>query len=96
LIHPHHEPRLAIRCEPLIGTYGFRGVIYTDNFFSPHSYAISDEELKLGIRSLAVPVAGSAAETVAAVSVSASSARFRAADLSKRFFPSCNHAPEFL
>jgi IclR family pca regulon transcriptional regulator len=73
----------------LISTYGFRGVINTDKFFSTHSYAISDEELKLGIRSLAVPVpvAGSAGEFVAAVSVSASSARVRAADLSKRFLP---------
>jgi IclR family transcriptional regulator, pca regulon regulatory protein len=50
-------------------------------------YAISDEELELGIRALAVPVAGAAGEIVAAVSVSASSARVRATDLSKRFLP---------
>jgi IclR family transcriptional regulator, pca regulon regulatory protein len=64
-------------------------VINTDQFFSTHSYAISDYELKLGSRLLAVPVpvAGSAGEIVAAVSVSASSARVRAADLSKRFLP---------
>jgi IclR family pca regulon transcriptional regulator len=50
-------------------------------------YAISDEELELGIRALAVPVAGSNGEIVAAVSVSASSARVRAVELSKRFLP---------
>jgi IclR family pca regulon transcriptional regulator len=49
-------------------------------------YAIGDEELEVGLRSLAVPVAGSTGEIVAAVSVSASSARVRAIDLSKRFF----------
>jgi IclR family pca regulon transcriptional regulator len=50
-------------------------------------YAMSDEELEVGLRSLAVPVAGSTGEIIAAVSVSASSARVRAIDLSKRFFP---------
>jgi IclR family pca regulon transcriptional regulator len=50
-------------------------------------YAISDEELEFGIRSLAVPVAGSAGDIIAAVSVSASSTRVRAADLSRRFLP---------
>jgi IclR family transcriptional regulator, pca regulon regulatory protein len=49
-------------------------------------YAIGDEELEVGLRSLAVPVAGSTGEIVAAVSVSASSARVRAIDLGKRFF----------
>jgi hypothetical protein len=53
-------------------------------------YAISDEELEKSWRwdsgPLAVPVAGSTGEIVAAVSVSASSARVRAIDLSKRFF----------
>jgi len=56
-------------------------------------YAISDEELEVGLRSLAVPVAGSTGEIVAAVSVSASSARVRAIDSSERFFQSCNRAP---
>jgi IclR family transcriptional regulator, pca regulon regulatory protein len=50
-------------------------------------YAISDEELELGLRSLAVPVTGLNGEIVAAVSVSASSARVRTADLSKHFLP---------
>jgi IclR family transcriptional regulator, pca regulon regulatory protein len=50
-------------------------------------YAISDEELELGLRSMAVPVAGPNGEIVAAVSVSASSARVRTVDLSRRFLP---------
>jgi IclR family pca regulon transcriptional regulator len=51
-----------------------------------NGYAIGNEELELGLRSLAVPVVGSTGEIIAAVSVSASSARVRAIDLSKRFF----------
>jgi IclR family pca regulon transcriptional regulator len=50
-------------------------------------YAISDEELELGLRALAVPVAGSGGEIIAAVSVSAASARVRSADLRRRFVP---------
>src|ERR1700754_2050747 len=48
-----------------------------------NGYAISDEELALGIRSLAVPVVGAHGEIVAAVSVSAASARVKAVDLRK-------------
>ena len=50
-------------------------------------YAISDEELELGMRALAVPVTGDGAEIVAAISVSAASARVRAADLRNHFLP---------
>jgi IclR family pca regulon transcriptional regulator len=57
-------------------------------------YAISDEELELGMRAMAVPVvAGN--EIVAAISVSAASARVRAADLRNHFLPvlqSCSKA----
>jgi IclR family pca regulon transcriptional regulator len=58
-------------------------------------YAISDEELELGMRALAVPVAGGGNEIVAAISVSAASARVRAADLRNHFLPvlqSCSKA----
>jgi IclR family pca regulon transcriptional regulator len=50
-------------------------------------YAISDEELELGMRALAVPVIGEDQEIVAAISVSAASARVRAADLRHHFLP---------
>jgi IclR family transcriptional regulator, pca regulon regulatory protein len=50
-------------------------------------YAISDEELELGMRALAVPVIGDGHEIVAAISVSAASARVRAADLRNQFLP---------
>jgi IclR family transcriptional regulator, pca regulon regulatory protein len=49
-------------------------------------YAISDEELALGLRALAVPVVSNN-ECVAAISVSAASARIRAFELRKRFLP---------
>jgi IclR family transcriptional regulator, pca regulon regulatory protein len=52
-----------------------------------NGYAISDEELALGIRSLAVPVVGVHGEIVAAVSVSAASARVKVVDLRKRLLP---------
>lgn len=51
------------------------------------AYAISNEELALGIRALAVPVVGANGEFVAAVSVSAASARVRTLELRKRFLP---------
>jgi IclR family transcriptional regulator, pca regulon regulatory protein len=51
------------------------------------AYAISNEELAFGIRALAVPVVGANGEFVAAVSVSAASARVRASELRKRFLP---------
>jgi IclR family pca regulon transcriptional regulator len=50
-------------------------------------YAISDEELALGIRALAVPMVGPNGEIVVAISVSAASARIRASDLRRRFLP---------
>ncbi len=50
-------------------------------------YAMSNEELELGMRALAVPMFGEAGAIVAAVSVSAASARVRAADLRHHFVP---------
>jgi IclR family pca regulon transcriptional regulator len=51
------------------------------------AYAVSDEELELGMRALAVPVIGQNHEIIAAMSVSAASARVRAADLRSHFLP---------
>jgi IclR family pca regulon transcriptional regulator len=50
-------------------------------------YAVSDEELELGLRALAVPVMRANDEIIGAVSVSAASARVRSADLRRRFVP---------
>jgi IclR family transcriptional regulator, pca regulon regulatory protein len=50
-------------------------------------YAVSDEELELGLRALAVPVLGADREIIAAVSVSAASARVRSAEMRRRFVP---------
>jgi IclR family pca regulon transcriptional regulator len=55
--------------------------------FREKGYAVSDEELELGLRALAVPVVGANNEIIAAVSVSAASARVRTADLRRRFVP---------
>jgi len=50
-------------------------------------YAMSDEELELGMRALAVPAVDESGAIIAAISVSAASARVRAADLRNQFLP---------
>jgi len=57
-------------------------------------FAVSDEELELGLRSLAVPVYGKDQKIVAALSVSASAARVRIADLRRTFFPRLRSAAQ--
>ncbi|WP_424630619.1 IclR family transcriptional regulator domain-containing protein [Bradyrhizobium sp. SYSU BS000235] len=52
-----------------------------------NGYAISDEELAPGIRAMAVPVFGANGDIIAAVSVSAASARVKVNDLRKRLLP---------
>jgi IclR family transcriptional regulator, pca regulon regulatory protein len=61
-----------------------------------NGYAMTDEELELGIRSLAVPVFGKEGETIAALSVSAFSARVKIADLRKRFLPAMKSCADTL
>jgi IclR family pca regulon transcriptional regulator len=51
------------------------------------AYATSNEELALGLRALAVPVVGTNNEFVAAVSVSAASARVRKSEMTRHFLP---------
>jgi IclR family pca regulon transcriptional regulator len=50
-------------------------------------YALTDEELELGVRSIAVPVLDSSGATVAALSVSAATARVSVDELRTRLFP---------
>jgi IclR family transcriptional regulator, pca regulon regulatory protein len=50
-------------------------------------YAISDEELELGMRSMAVPVRGNGRRVLAALSVSTSTARVSVASLRQDFLP---------
>jgi IclR family pca regulon transcriptional regulator len=50
-------------------------------------FAISDEELELGMRAIAVPVTDGAGRTVAAMSVSASAARVSAERMRREFEP---------
>jgi IclR family transcriptional regulator, pca regulon regulatory protein len=50
-------------------------------------YAVNDEELELGLRALAVPVVDHSGTTVAAISVSAHSARVTAAYMVRQFLP---------
>ncbi|MBX3578794.1 MAG: helix-turn-helix domain-containing protein [Rhizobiaceae bacterium] len=51
------------------------------------NYAIVDEELELGLRSIAVPVRDRAGTTVAAINVSTQSARFSVRDMQRDFLP---------
>ncbi|WP_214366157.1 IclR family transcriptional regulator C-terminal domain-containing protein [Pseudonocardia sp. H11422] len=50
-------------------------------------FAISDEELELGMRAMAVPVLDTRGRTVAAMSVSASSARITVEEMRRDFLP---------
>jgi IclR family pca regulon transcriptional regulator len=59
-----------------------------------NGYAISDEELAPGIRSMAVPVFSANGNIVATVSVSAASARVKVSDLRKRILPVLLHCAE--
>jgi IclR family pca regulon transcriptional regulator len=52
-----------------------------------NGYAIVDEELEIGLRSLAVPIRGHQGRIVAAINVSTQSARFSIAELEKQALP---------
>jgi IclR family transcriptional regulator, pca regulon regulatory protein len=59
-------------------------------------FAVSDEELEPGLRAVAVPVYGKDQQIVAALSVSASAARVKTADLRRIFFPRLRSAAQDL
>jgi IclR family pca regulon transcriptional regulator len=50
-------------------------------------FAIVDEELELGLRSIAVPINDRAGQTVAAINVSTQSARFTVAEMREKILP---------
>lgn len=50
-------------------------------------YAINDEELELGLRSIAVPVRGASGKVLAALNVGAQAARVSAAQMKEEFLP---------
>ena len=50
-------------------------------------YAINDEELELGLRSIAVPVRGASGKVLAALNVGAQAARVSTAQMEKEFLP---------
>jgi IclR family transcriptional regulator, pca regulon regulatory protein len=59
-------------------------------------YATTDQELEIGLRSIAVPVIDSRGATVAAMSASASSARVSMHQVIKGFFPSLRASADAL
>lgn len=50
-------------------------------------FAVVDEELELGLRSIAVPIRDKAGRTVAAINVSTQSARFSVAEMEREILP---------
>jgi IclR family pca regulon transcriptional regulator len=50
-------------------------------------YAINDEELELGLRSIAVPVRGASGKVLAALNIGAQAARVSIAQMEQEFFP---------
>lgn len=59
-------------------------------------YAIGDEELEIGLRAIAVPIVDRAGRTLAAMSVSASSARISTLQMRNDFLPIMRHNAEAL
>jgi IclR family pca regulon transcriptional regulator len=55
-------------------------------------YAVVDQELEIGLRSIAVPVTDRAGRVAAAVNVSAQAARVTIAEMEKRFLPALQAA----
>ena len=55
-------------------------------------FAIVDEELELGLRSIAVPIHDRAGKTVAAINVSTQSARFSVAEMRREILPRLKEA----
>ena len=50
-------------------------------------YAISDEELEIGLRSIAVPIRNAAGEMIAALSLSVSPSRMTRASIVEKLLP---------
>jgi IclR family transcriptional regulator, pca regulon regulatory protein len=74
--YPRRTPRTLTSPAAIIREVGTAG---------KNGYALSDEELELGMRSLAVPVHGADGAVIAAMSVSAFAARISVDDLIGRF-----------
>ena len=55
-------------------------------------YAIVDQELELGLRSIAVPVRDLRGEVVAAMNISTQASRVPMAELTRRFLPELSGA----
>ena len=57
-----------------------------------HGYAVVDQELELGLRSIAVPVKDAAGRSIAAINVGTQSARVSIAEMESKFLPALNSA----
>jgi IclR family pca regulon transcriptional regulator len=55
-------------------------------------YAIVDQELELGLRSIAVPVKNAAGRSIAAINIGTQSARVSIAEMESKFLPALNAA----
>lgn len=64
-----------------------RDVVREVQLARQRGYAISDEELELGVRSIAVPILSSSGATIAAVSVSVASTRMSRAQVEEKLLP---------
>jgi IclR family pca regulon transcriptional regulator len=61
-------------------------------FVGKHGYAIIDEELEIGIRSIAVPICNAAGEMVAAMSLSVSTSRMTREGVVEHLLPELEFA----
>ncbi|MCL4798586.1 MAG: helix-turn-helix domain-containing protein [Burkholderiales bacterium] len=66
---------------------GYRELLQAVATARQHGYAVCDEELELGLRSIAVPVGNSRGETVLGMSISLQTARMSAARMVEQLLP---------
>lgn len=79
--------------KTVVGKQEFRAVLEETR---ERGYALVDEELEFGLRSIAVPLVQQDGQVKIALNISAQAARISAADMEKRFLPALKAASDAL
>jgi IclR family pca regulon transcriptional regulator len=69
-----------------------RDILREVQFVTKHGYAISDEELEIGLRSIAVPVRNAAGDVIAALSLSVLTTRMTRDEVVEQLLPEMEQA----
>lgn len=97
---PHHQWESLVRCEPMMPLTtktvttlaGLRRVLARCR---DEGYASCDEEIELGVRSIAIPMFNQAGETVAAMSISTHSERMTTSEMVRVYLPTMLRSREW-